>query len=161
MNSFSPPPLPLSRLTAPKLSAEQQSPQRLQPRPQPPRGSVLIVEDDRAARRAIGAILRRQGYAVSEAGSVAEALQGLACMQPPPDWILLDLMLPDGSGVDVIRDVRGRGHSSRVCVITGCCVELLDQARRAGAEHAFTKPLDVQRLMTAMKGRAETHRPAV
>src|SRR4051794_18766469 len=55
--------------------------------------SVLVVEDDRTARRALTLLLRHRGFAVSEAGTIAEAVAGLAAR---PDWVLLDLMLPDG-----------------------------------------------------------------
>ena len=113
--------------------------------------SVLIVEDDRAARRAIGAILRKRGFAVCECGSVADALRGLSNPNSaPPQWVLLDLMLPDGSGIDVIRAVRGKGMPTQVCVVTGCCAEQVNEARRAGATFAFTKPLNLNRLMAAL-----------
>src|SRR4051794_34133490 len=62
--------------------------------------SVLVVEDDRTARRALAALLRRQGFAVSEAGTVGDAVRALAGR---PDWVLLDVMLPDGCGLDVFR----------------------------------------------------------
>jgi DNA-binding response OmpR family regulator len=84
---------------------------------------------------------------VSEAATIAEAM---AALVEPPAWILLDLMLPDGCGIELLRSVRHEGLVSKVCVITGCGAELLAEARDAGAEHAFTKPLDVGRLMAVM-----------
>jgi response regulator of citrate/malate metabolism len=82
---------------------------------------------------------------VCEAGTLAEALD---CLAPqPPDWILLDLMLPDGCGTQLLRKVRADHISSKTCVITGCASELLNEARRAGAQHIFTKPLHVDGLM--------------
>ena len=105
------------------------------------------MEDDPAARRAIALILKRLGFAVSEAATVAEAIAELA---GKPAWILLDLMLPDGNGVDVLRRAREAGLSATVCVITGCGPDMIDDAMRAGAHHAFTKPLDVGRLMAVM-----------
>jgi DNA-binding response OmpR family regulator len=84
---------------------------------------------------------------VSEAGTVAEALSELS---REPAWILLDLMLPDGNGIDVLRRVRATKLSTTVCVITGCGSDMVDEATRAGAHHAFTKPLDVRRLMSIM-----------
>lgn len=67
---------------------------------------------------------------------------------PPPQWILLDLMLPDGCGIAVLHKARAAQMPCTVCVITGCAdSQLLGEARRAGAAHTFTKPLDVQRLM--------------
>src|SRR5439155_16751501 len=95
--------------------------------------SVLIVEDDRSARKAIAAILKRHGFAVFEASTIAEAVRGLANR---PQWILLDLMLPDGSGINVIHQARTARIGSRVCVITGCSGELQREAIRAGAEQS-------------------------
>src|SRR5690349_17068127 len=62
--------------------------------------SVLVVEDDRTARRALALLLRHRGFVVSEAGTIAEAVAGLAAGL---DWVLLDLMLPDGCGFEVYR----------------------------------------------------------
>ena len=85
---------------------------------------------------------------MSEAATVAEAMTALA---DPFDWVLLDLMLPDGCGLDVLRRLRAAAAATKVCIVTGCGTELLDQARRAGAEHTFTKPLDVSELMTVLQ----------
>src|SRR4051812_10119416 len=109
--------------------------------------SVLIVEDDRAARTAIARLLKRLDFAVSEAATVAEAIDALS---NPPAWILLDLMLPDGCGITVLRQVIAKKLATRVCIITGCHSELLAEAHNAGAEHTFLKPLDVDRLLQVM-----------
>src|SRR5688572_4229205 len=66
--------------------------------------SVLVVEDDRTARRAIASILRLQGFAVSEAGTLADAMRESSAGLPA--WILLDLMLPDGNGTELLRRLR-------------------------------------------------------
>ena len=95
-------------------------------------------------------LLKRQGFAVSEAATVAEAMARVE-QTPPPQWILLDLMLPDGCGISVLQKVRAATLPCTICVITGCAdSQLLGEARRAGAEHTFTKPLDVGRLMTVL-----------
>ena len=112
--------------------------------------TVLIVEDNRPARTAITKLLKRQGFAVSEAATVAEAMAQVE-QTPPPQWILLDLMLPDGCGISVLQRVRAAALPCTVCVITGCAdSQLLGDARRAGAEHTFTKPLDFAGLMALM-----------
>jgi two-component system OmpR family response regulator len=115
---------------------------------------VLVVEDDRTARRAIASILRLQGYAVSEAATLAEARRQ---SQPPHahEWILLDLMLPDGNGIDLLRDIRlGVAPASRVCVITGCGSGMLRDVESFGPEHIFPKPLNVERLLDALNAPA-------
>jgi response regulator of citrate/malate metabolism len=86
---------------------------------------------------------------VSEAATVAEALAVIE-QSPPPQWMLLDLMLPDGCGISVLEKVRAANLPCTVCIITGCDSQLIHLARRAGAQHAFTKPLDVERLMNVM-----------
>lgn len=59
-------------------------------------------------------------------------------------------MLPDGSGLDVLRRVKADGLPTRVCVVTGCGPAMLDAARDLGAEHVLTKPLDVERLVALL-----------
>lgn len=110
------------------------------------------------ARRTISQILSRLGFAPLEAGTVAQALRALD--QTPPDWILLDLMLPDGSGLDLLRRVRSEGIASRVCVISGCGPETLNGARALEAEHILTKPLDVSRLIDVLVAPGATPRRA-
>ena len=107
-----------------------------------------MVEDDPTARRAIACILRRQGYSVSEAPTLADALREVAANQP--EWILLDLMLPDGCGTEVLRRVRAGVISSRVCVITGCGAAMLSEVHALEPEHVFTKPLNVDGLLLAL-----------
>jgi DNA-binding response OmpR family regulator len=94
-------------------------------------------------------ILKRQGFAVSEASTVAEAINGVK-HSPAPGWLLLDLMLPDGCGLDVLKKIRRDGLPTKTCIVTGCAGELLSEARHAGAEHTFVKPLDVEQLVHVM-----------
>src|SRR3982074_400103 len=67
---------------------------------------VLLVEDEAALRRVIARNLTGRGLDVSEAATVAEALQALT--SETPDLILLDINLPDRSGWDVLRDLQRR-----------------------------------------------------
>jgi DNA-binding response OmpR family regulator len=86
---------------------------------------------------------------VSEADTVSSAVR--AVRTHTPDWILLDLMLPDGYGLQVLRATREVGLPTRFCIVTGCAAEMLNEARRSGAEFTFTKPLDVDQLMSALR----------
>ena len=88
---------------------------------------------------------------MSEARTVAEALVGLAAR---PDWVLLDLMLPDGCGTRVLRRVADERLPSRVCVITGCGPERLEEARALGPQAVFKKPVDVEALLAVLAGQA-------
>ena len=82
-----------------------------------------------------------------------EAMHELA--ERRPGWVLLDLMLPDGCGSEVLGRIRQDGLESRVCVITGCLGPKLDQLRAMGVDHILLKPLNVERLL-ALMGRGET-----
>ena len=84
---------------------------------------------------------------MSEASTVAGAMAGLASR---PSWILLDLMLPDGCGSDVLRKVRAERLDIKVCVVTGCGPALLDEVRTLGAEEVLTKPLNVDLLLATL-----------
>jgi len=114
----------------------------------PRRRSVLVVDDDMSARATVATILKRASFKVSEAGSVAEALRGL---HGRPDWVLLDLLLPDGSGCGVLRSNAYLEAASRVCVISGAGPAMLHEAQSLGVRHVFTKPPDVPRLMSLLQ----------
>jgi CheY-like chemotaxis protein len=70
-----------------------------------PMKRILVVEDDRFLRRACETSLRQRGYAVSSAGDGEEGLR--LARGEPPDLVLLDLLMPKMTGVEVLRALRG------------------------------------------------------
>jgi two-component system, OmpR family, response regulator RegX3 len=74
------------------------------PSPEPERPVVLFVEDERSILEPFSRALAREGFEPIPARTVAEALQRAA--ETPPDVVLLDVMLPDGDGRDVLRELR-------------------------------------------------------
>ena len=96
----------------------------------------------------ISLILSRKGFAVSEATTVAEAMHGIL---RHPEWVLLDIMLPDGSGLEVLRRIRSERLPVRVCVISGCHPHVLEESKAGGADFAFSKPLDVEKLVAVLR----------
>jgi two-component system, OmpR family, response regulator RegX3 len=76
------------------------------------RRTILLVEDERSITEPLAAALEREGFDAQVAGTVAEALE--LAGQLDPDLVLLDVMLPDGSGFDVCRELR---RTSRVPII--------------------------------------------
>jgi DNA-binding response OmpR family regulator len=68
---------------------------------------ILLVEDEQSISRPLASALQREGFDTVIAASVAEARERLA--EATPDLVLLDLMLPDGSGFDVLRHLRSAG----------------------------------------------------
>lgn len=102
---------------------------------------VLIVEDQDDARRALSMLCRKRGFAIAAAPTLAEALRSLDDWRP--DAILLDLMLPDGNGVEVLRRVRGQRLAVRVAVVTAVFGGAeLQEVRALGPDALFQKPVD-------------------
>src|SRR5215212_12172820 len=83
---------------------------------------VLVIEDDVASHRALARMLSRIGYDVSAVSTVRDALARLnASVVKPrlmPQCVVLDLMLPDGDGTQVLERVRAQGLPVKVAVMT-------------------------------------------
>ena len=87
-------------------------------------------------------------FAVREVGTLADAH---AALESPFQWILLDLMLPDGNGMEVLRRIKRDRLGARVCVMSGCCTEMFDEARVYGAEETLVKPIDVDYVLDLLR----------
>jgi two-component system response regulator RegA len=85
---------------------------------------LLLVEDHNATRNVLARLLSMKGFDVRMASTVAEGVERLDCR---PDYLVLDLMLPDGDGEELLRRVRESALRTRVVVTTG----LQDDARLA------------------------------
>jgi two-component system response regulator QseB len=77
---------------------------------------ILLVEDEAALRAALGGSLRQAGYVVEEAASFAQAREKMALYQY--DCVLLDLTLPDGAGLDLLRALKAGRSAAGVLIIT-------------------------------------------
>ncbi|HVT15499.1 MAG TPA: sigma-54 dependent transcriptional regulator [Thermoanaerobaculia bacterium] len=116
---------------------------------------ALVVDDDESSRRALAALVAEQGFAAQTAGSLSEARGRL--LAEPPDVVLLDLTLPDGTGFDLIQDLREQIGHAEVVVITGhASVATAVEALRRGACDYLTKPVDAARLRAMLTGLART-----
>lgn len=85
-------------------------------RRQPHHDRVLVVEDDDELRAVVATVLERGGFAVTQARSVAEALEALA-HGDDPDLIVLDLVLPGGSGHELVAELRRDGRLRRLPLV--------------------------------------------
>src|SRR3569833_2021874 len=105
---------------------------------------ALIVDDDVDFMPALSQIVQQQGYHVRIAKSQEEARQEL--QRGIPDVALIDLLLPDGDGIQLVRDLTLTG-STKVLIITGYAgVESAVAALRAGVTEFMQKPFDVGQL---------------
>ncbi len=109
---------------------------------------VLVVDDERQILRALKVILREAGYEVIEAVSVEEALDQAAVR--PPDAAIVDLMLPDGSGVELCRRLR-EWSSMPIIVLSAIGEEEAKvEALEAGADDYVTKPFGPRELVARL-----------
>jgi two-component system alkaline phosphatase synthesis response regulator PhoP len=111
---------------------------------------VLVVEDQRDLAKGLKANLEVEGYDVDVAHTGAEALRIVA--QRAPGLVLLDLMLPDLEGYDVLAQLRGDGHTMPVLILTARGEEV-DKVRgfRLGADDYVTKPFGVMELVVRIE----------
>src|SRR5271167_3845634 len=93
-------------------------------------GSVLFVEDDPIISVTIGAALRRGGYSVTVARSVAESKQ--AMKRETYDVALLDMLLPDGRGTDIAQALKAETDTAIVMLTAFSEAELVRNAIDAG-----------------------------
>ena len=113
---------------------------------------VLIVDDDPRIREFIRVNLEIDGYAVREAGSAQEGLEALEA--EPPDLILLDVMMPQVDGWEMLKRVRERHgvDSMQVIMFSGQIDDdATDQAAAGGAQAFVGKPFNPQELVTRAK----------
>jgi two-component system, OmpR family, KDP operon response regulator KdpE len=110
---------------------------------------ILVVDDEPQIVRALKVILRNAGYSTDQAESKEQALDAVSVR--PPDAMVLDLVLPDGSGVDVCTEVR-RWSSLPIVVLSAVGDEREKvRALDAGADDYITKPFGTDELLARLR----------
>jgi two-component system KDP operon response regulator KdpE len=110
---------------------------------------VLVVDDEPQFLRALQTNLRGAGYAVVTATTAEEALSSAALQ--PPDAIVLDLLLPDGRGTDVCRELRRWSEAPIILVSAVGDEEEKIAALDAGADDYVTKPFAIGELLARLR----------
>jgi two-component system, OmpR family, KDP operon response regulator KdpE len=110
---------------------------------------ILVVDDEQQILRALRTSLRGAGYEV-ETADTAESALAAAAMRPP-DAVILDLVLPDGTGIDVCRELR-KWSSAPVILLSAVGEEREKVAALdAGADDYVTKPVGIDELLARLR----------
>ena len=120
---------------------------------------LLVVDDHEVVRQGLVALLdRREGFeVVAEAGTVAEAIDQAARFEP--DLVVMDVRLPDGSGIEACREIRAQRPATRVVMLTSFPdEEAVLSAIVAGASGYLLKQIRARDLVTGLEavGRGES-----
>ncbi len=110
------------------------------------KGRILIIDDEADIRESLETLLEMEGYLIELAANAAEGLDRLD--KGRYDLVLLDLMMPDRSGIEVLQDFRQRDTETPIILITAFgSVEVAVKALKAGANDYFSKPWDNEKLL--------------
>lgn len=112
-------------------------------------GNILIVEDDPSIRKLVRVNLAKRGYTVSEAGDSHEAIT--LFQEVPVDLVLLDLLLPGLSGVDICKWIRARSDVPIIVLSARQEEDLKVAALDAGADDYVTKPFGQEELLARVR----------
>jgi two-component system, NtrC family, response regulator AtoC len=116
---------------------------------------ILVVDDEVLIRRSLASALERQGYEVTSAASAAEATARFG--DGPPDAVILDLILGDGHGLDLLRQMKANAPETKILVITAHgSVEDAVQAMKLGAYDFVRKPFDLEEVIAGVRNALHT-----
>jgi DNA-binding response OmpR family regulator len=123
------------------------------------RGRILVVEDNRDLALGLRVNLEEHHYQVQVAATIADGVARIRQLRP--DLVILDLSLPDGDGLDLIRRLRESGDTTLVLVLTA---KTRQDAKvlglRGGADDYVTKPFDLEELLARVEVLLRRLRPA-
>ena len=114
--------------------------------PDSPKPRILVVDDEADIRESLETLLMLEGYEVELAHNGGDGLRKME--SGFYDLVLLDLMMPDRSGMEVLREVRERDNETPIFMITAYgSVEVAVSALKSGANDYFSKPWDNEKLL--------------
>ncbi len=117
------------------------------------KAKILFVDDEEAIRSLILTVLEGDGHTAHGVGTAAEAMQ--AATATPYDLVVIDKNLPDGSGIDLLRELKRKHPETEFMVLTGYpSLESAIEALRAGAFDYLIKPVLDLDLVTQKVSRA-------
>jgi two-component system, NtrC family, response regulator AtoC len=113
------------------------------------KGRILIIDDEKVILESIGMFLAEKGYEARTAVCMAEGLEEIDAFKP--DAVILDIRLPDGNGLDLLKELKSRNHGAAVIMMTAFHdMDTTIRAIKLGATEYITKPIDVDELEKAV-----------
>lgn len=114
-----------------------------------PKRNIILVEDSDAVRKSLGLMLRTSGYEVRSFASAEELLASNCRMNG--QYLVVDYVLAQMNGIDLVLALRGRGWTGPVILITGFYdTNLPARANSVGIHTILEKPLDADTLLNAL-----------
>ena len=114
---------------------------------------ILVIDDNDLVRASTRSILEGEGYSVEEAGDGDAGI--VRTKSFAPDLILTDIVMPNKEGIEMIRDLRGRGYAGPIIAMSGGgrldATEVLDLAGKLGADACLAKPFKKAELLAKVK----------
>ena len=121
------------------------------------KGRILIIDDEEGIRKGCGRVLQPLGYKTDTAASFRDGLEKIRAGQF--DLVLLDVMMPDGKGIDLLEPIHERDPETVAVLITGyATVELAVDAIKRGAYDFISKPFSSQLLLMTVEQGLEKRR---
>src|SRR5947208_10039414 len=118
---------------------------------------VLVADDEPLIRQSIRAVLAQEGFEVTVAGSGSEAW--VRFQEDRPDLVLLDLVLGDANGLDLLRRMRQEAADTKVIVISAHgSIESAVTAMKLGGYDFIKKPFELEEIVAAVRNAVRTSR---
>ncbi|MFG0316941.1 MAG: response regulator transcription factor [Planctomycetota bacterium JB042] len=112
--------------------------------------TLLIADDDAIFRERLARSFRTRGYDVRTAGNVKAALE--AAREDSPELAVVDLRMPGGTGVELLRELKTIDPSTKVLILTGYgSMATAVEAVKLGAENVIPKPADADEILAAFE----------
>src|ERR1039458_299625 len=122
-----------------------------------PNATLLIVDDEEELCEILSSYFVKRGYDVHVAAGLREAL--LRCNTILPDVVIVDCLLGDGNGLDLISVLKNQNNKISIFVLTGHgSIDFAVRAIKQGAEQFLTKPVDLKLLASQIEKAVENQR---
>src|SRR5438105_7805212 len=109
---------------------------------------ILVVDDDSDSAVALADLVAREGFTAATANTLEDARRQMAFQRP--DVVLLDLFLPDGSGMTLFQNVEARSNTEIVLITGHASLESSIEAFRLGAADYLVKPVNLKHLKSIL-----------